>query len=391
MHDYDYDIIIAGGAMAGATLALALNNVSHQKLSIAVIEPYQADNKAHPGFDSRVIALSYGTRLILEKFALWPEIAPLTTAINHIHVSDRGHAGITEIDKSEHSVPALGYVVELAEIGRCYNKLLYSAHNIDLLCPDSVVQLTRTDDACSVRLTSGREICGKLLVAADGAESVCGQLLNHSEQTIDFNQVAVIANIEVSEQHDGRAFERFTTSGPLALLPMSDNRMSLVWCLEPGEANNTLKLSDKAFIEKLQNAFGWRLGRIIKAGQRVSYPLKLKQKEHIVSHRFAAVGNAAQLLHPVAGQGFNLGIRDIAVLVDNLVGQQDIGDYSVLSRYRQCREDDRSRTIELIANIVGIFSNDYFSLCLGRNLALMAMDNVSLLKAPLIKRAMGLV
>ncbi len=394
----NYDIVIAGGAMAGATLALALNNLSKEELSIAVIEPYQADNGAHPGFDSRVIALSYGTRLILEKFALWSDIAPLSTAINHVHVSDKGHAGITEIDKSEHSVPALGYVVELAEIGRCYSELLSAADNIDLLCPDSVVQLTRSHDSCSVRLSSGREIHGKLLVAADGAESVCCRLLNHSEQTVNFDQVAVIANIEVSEPHDGRAFERFTGSGPLALLPMSDNRMSLVWCLAPAEAENILKLSDKAFIARLQNAFGWRLGQMTKAGQRVSYPLVLKQKEQIISHRFAAVGNAAQLLHPVAGQGFNLGIRDIAALVDNLTGgenltteQQDVGDYSVLSRYRQCREDDRSRTIELIAATVGVFSNDYFSLCLGRNLALMAMDNISVLKAPLVKRTMGLV
>ncbi len=387
----NYDIVIAGGAMAGATLALALNHVSNGELSIAVIEPYQSNDEAHPGFDSRVIALSYGTKRILEKFALWSEIEPLCTAINHIHVSDRGHAGITEINKREHSVPALGYVVELAEIGRCYNKLLNLADNIDFLCPDSVAQITRTSDKCSVKLSNGKEIDSKLLVAADGAESVCCDLLDHYSQEFSFNQVAIIANIEVSEKHAGRAFERFTTTGPLALLPMSGNRMSLVWCLKPDEAKATLELSDQAFIDKLQHAFGWRLGQIKKAGQRASYPLILKQREQIVSHRFAVVGNAAQLLHPIAGQGFNLGIRDINTLVDNLVGQTDAGDYAVLSRYRTGREEDRTRTIALITTMVNVFSNDDFSLCLGRNLALMAMDNISVLKAPLIKRTMGLV
>lgn len=251
--------------------------------------------------------------------------------------------------------------------------------------------MSRKTDITEITLKSGEKLGCKLLVAADGADSLCSRLLGHGNRELDFHQTAVIANIEVSEDHKGRAFERFTSSGPLALLPMSNNRMSVVWCLSPEEAIKTCRMPESEFIDNLQKAFGWRLGKIIKAGATASYPLILKQKEQIVSHRFATVGNAAQLLHPIAGQGFNLGIRDVECLVDKIVGQEDVGDYSMLSVYKECRESDRIQTIGLIAGMVHIFSNDWLSLRIGRNLALMAMDNIPLLKAPLLRRTMGLV
>jgi len=386
-----YDIAIAGGAMAGGTLALALDHLSKGSLSIAVIEPYQVNKEPHPGFDSRSIALSYGTKLILETFDLWSKIEPLTTVINYIHVSDRGHVGMTSIDKHEQNVPALGYVVELVEVGFLYNELIVGSKNIDFLCPDSVASISRTLDCNHITLSSGEEFVCQLLVAADGANSYCSEILGHSNNEFDFKQVAVIANIDVTEDHKGRAFERFTSSGPLALLPMSKNRMSVVWCLEPRDVEELILLSDDAFIDKLQHQFGWRLGKITKVGMMATYPLVLKQKDYIVSHRFATIGNAAQLLHPIAGQGFNLGIRDIESLVNTVIGQNDVGKYSVLNTYRECRERDRTQTIDLITGMVHVFSNDWFSLGLGRNVALMAMDNVSLLKAPLLQRTMGLV
>jgi 2-octaprenyl-6-methoxyphenol hydroxylase len=215
--------------------------------------------------------------------------------------------------------------------------------------------------------------------------------LGHQNISHDFEQVAVIANVDVSEQHMGRAFERFTASGPLALLPMSENRMSVVWCLSVDEAEEVMQLPHDAFLDGLQEAFGWRLGKIIKAGARASYPLILQQKEQVVSHRFATVGNAAQLLHPIAGQGFNLGIRDVKGLVDSVLEQEDVGVYSVLNGYMAGREKDRTETVNLTAGLVHIFSNDWFSLQLGRNMALMAMDNIPFLKAPLLTKTMGLV
>lgn len=386
-----YDIVIAGGAMAGATLALALSHQSVKPISIAVVEPYPSDSRIHPGFDSRSIALSYGTKLILESFGLWDKIAPLTTSINHIHVSDRGHMGMTEIEKGQQNVPALGYVVELEAVGSLYNRMMSADSNIDYFCPASVSAVERDKSQTLVSLSSGEMLSCHLLVAADGADSKCCKMLKLSNMEYDFEQVAIIANVDISEPHRGRAFERFTPMGPLAFLPMSDNRMSVVWCLTPEAADKIIALSDKEFSEQLQEAFGWRLGRIVKSGKRASYPLILKKKEQVVSHRFVAVGNAAQLLHPIAGQGFNLGIRDIRDLIGIIVNQQDMGDYSLLAAYRNARQQDRDSTIGLIAGMVHIFSNEWLSMCIGRNLALLSMDNIAMLKAPLLKRTMGLV
>lgn len=387
-----YDVVIAGGAMAGATLALALNRLSKGTLSIAVIEPFQVEHTLHPGFDSRSIALSHGTSLILENVGLWEQIQPFTTPIEHINVSDKGHAGLADITKQALSLNALGYVVELADVGRVYQSLLDSADNIDFLCPDSVSNVSRESNAVTVTLSSGASIEAKLLVAADGALSPSAQNIGLPLQEHDFEQVALIANVSLSQPHLGRAFERFTESGPLALLPMSDNRMSLVWCLSPETVEDVAKLSNEEFLAQLQQCFGWRLGQFIKVGERTSYPLLLRSRDPIVSHRFAAVGNAAQTLHPIAGQGFNLGIRDVATLAEQiLVNMDDPGHYSVLSAYRKRREQDRKRTIELTSGLVHLFSNDFIPMRVGRNIGLMGFEALGSMKSPLLARTLGMV
>ncbi|MGD8112119.1 2-octaprenyl-6-methoxyphenyl hydroxylase [Vibrio sp. TRT 17S01] len=387
-----FDVIIAGGAMAGMTLAFALDHYSKGKLSVAVVEQFENDHQAHPGFDSRSIALSYGTVELLKQFDLWNAIASAATPIEHIHVSDRGHAGMTEVSNQELNVSALGYVVELADIGRIYAQRLSQHNKITLLCPEAVAEVERTPQSTKVTLESGEVIQGKLLVAADGAVSPCCEQIGLTLSEHDFGQVAVIANICTAEAHSGRAFERFTEHGPVALLPMSDERMSLVWCLPPAEAKRVMALEDTAFLEALQQAFGWRLGRMTKVGQRASYPLVLRYRQQIISHRFATVGNAAQTLHPIAGQGFNLGIRDVASLAEEITASScDPGAYQVLSRFQQRREDDREKTITMTSTLVHLFSNDYLSMRIGRNLGLAMMDNCGVLKAPLLQRTLGLV
>lgn len=387
-----FDVVIAGGAMAGMTLALALNQSSHGRLSIAVVEPYQTNHQAHPGFDSRSIALSYGTVNILKQLSLWNEIQNVATPIHHIHVSDRSHLGMTDISSDEVATDALGYVVELADVGRIYDELVAQCDNITLFCPQSVNQVTRHIDRVTISLESGEVIQGKLLVAADGAISTCCQQIGLTMSEHDFFQVAVIANVSIDQAHNNRAFERFTDQGPIALLPMSEQRMSLVWCLRPAQAERVLQLEDNAFIDELQQAFGWRLGRFTQVGVRASYPLLLRYREQNVSHRFAIVGNAAQTLHPIAGQGFNLGIRDVVSLAEE-VSQSltDPGSYTVLRRFKQRREEDRRSTIELTSSLVHLFSNDYLSLQIGRNVGLAMMDNIAVLKQPLLQRTLGLV
>lgn len=387
-----FDVVIAGGAMAGMTLALAINKLSDKPLSIAVVEPFKADHQAHPGFDSRSIALSYGTVNILKKLTLWDDIAEVATPIRNIHVSDRSHAGMTDIITEEVGVDALGYVVELADVGRIYHSRVEQDEHIELLCPASVKKVERSLSEVTITLDNGEVARGKLLVAADGAISTCCEQVGLELVEHDFEQVAVIANIKTQQDPAGRAFERFTESGPVALLPMSEGRMSLVWCLKPEEARAVMALEDDAFLAKLQDAFGWRLGLMKQVGQRSSYPLTLRYRKQNISHRFAIVGNAAQTLHPIAGQGFNLGIRDVATLAEQIaLSAGDPGAYQVLSQFKGRRESDREATISLTSSLVHIFSNDYLTMRVGRNLGLAAMDNLSVLKAPLLARTLGLV
>ncbi|EOV4650819.1 2-octaprenyl-6-methoxyphenyl hydroxylase [Vibrio parahaemolyticus] len=387
-----YDVVIAGGAMAGATLALAIEHLSQGALRVAVVEPFKAQSDQHPGFDSRSIALSYGTVNLLRHLELWSAIEPFSTPIEHIHVSDRSHAGMTDITKHDVGVEALGYVVELADVGRVYQELLTHSTAIDLYCPDSAKHITRTQENVTIELASGELLNAKLLVAADGAVSQCCQQIGLELSEHDFDQVAVIANIVTQEPHRGRAFERFTENGPVALLPMSDNRMSLVWCLRPDEAQIVMELSESEFLERLQQDFGWRLGAMQKVGLRASYPLLLRHRKQNISHRFAIVGNAAQTLHPIAGQGFNLGIRDVVTLAEELVKQgEDVGRYQGLIRFSQRREADRNETIWLTSSLVHVFSNDLLAMRIGRNTALAAMDNLSIFKQPLLRHTLGLV
>ncbi|MGL6262014.1 2-octaprenyl-6-methoxyphenyl hydroxylase [Vibrio sp. WXL210] len=391
-----FDIVISGGAMAGATLALALNHALAGKVSIAIVESYQVDHTQHPGFDARAIALAHGTVEILRGYQLWESIQDKATAIKHIHVSDRAHLGMTEIASDDIPVPALGYVVELADVGHAFHQLISLAPNIELLCPDAISQITRHSDYVALDLDSGESLETKLLVSADGADSDCCAMLNLAQECVDFNQSAIIANIVCQQPHQNRAFERFTEHGPVALLPMTDNRMSLVWCLPPEQIDSVMKLGDEAFLHQLQQAFGWRLGALTATGQRSAYPLMLRYREQIVSHRFAVVGNAAQALHPIAGQGFNLGIRDVASLVDEIAaayhsGLDDLGDYSILSTYQARRGYDRTATMALTSGLVRLFSNDWWSTRLGRNLGLLAADNLPPLKQPLLQRTLGLV
>lgn len=386
-----FDVVIAGGAMAGMTLALAITKLAQSPLSIAVVEPYPVDHQAHPGFDSRSIALSLGTVNILKQLELWDDISPVATAIDHIHVSDRSHAGMTSISTQELNVDALGYVVELADVGRIYHGKVEKSAQIELM-QASVEEVKRKPDSVELLLCNQQTIDTKLLVAADGAMSACCQQVGLPLSEHNFEQVAVIANVTTQQAHNGRAFERFTDSGPVALLPMSEGRMSLVWCVRPEDAPTIMQYTDDEFLSALQSKFGWRLGALEKAGKRASYPLLLRYREQNVSHRFAVIGNAAQALHPIAGQGFNLGIRDVATLAETIAEHaQDPGCYSALKQFKHARKDDRQATITLTSSLVHTFSNDYLTMRIGRNLGLFAMDNVAPLKTPLLSRTLGLV
>ncbi len=390
-----YDVVIAGGAMVGACLAIALDELTQHQLHIAVVEAVAADQHEHPGYDARSIALSHGTSRLLDSIKLWPALATVATTIKHIHVSDRGHAGMVELSAQQLAVDALGYVIELAAAGEIFHHQLATRPQIDLFCPAKVEHIERTQSEALVRLNTGKRLRTKLVVAADGAVSHCCDLLHIGRDEHDFEQVAIIANITTAEPHQGQAFERFTQHGPVALLPMSQGRSSLVWCVEPHQQARIMALTESQFLAELQAVFGWRLGALTVAGERHCYPLILRQAQRLVSHRTAVIGNAAQTLHPIAGQGFNLGLRDVMTLAEEIAAGvkrgADIGLPTVLGRYRERRLPDRQATIAMTTGLVNLFANDNPALIAGRNLGLMTMSLSNTLQAPLLRRAMGQV
>ncbi|MTH45229.1 2-octaprenyl-6-methoxyphenyl hydroxylase [Intestinirhabdus alba] len=371
-------VIIVGGGMVGATLALAISQLSRGTLPVHLIEATSPEAEGHPGFDGRAIALAAGTCRQLARIGVWQAIADGATAIGSVHVSDSGHAGFVTLDAQAYRIPALGQVVELHDVGLRLFARLRKVPGVTLHCPQRVAGVTRTAASVTVTLESGEALTGDVLVAADGTRSALASACGIAWRQEPYNQLAIIANVATSVPHRGRAFERFTASGPLAMLPMSKGRSSLVWChpLERREA--LLAWSDERFCRELQAAFGWRLGQITQAGRRSAYPLSLTSAVGTVTHRTVLVGNAAQTLHPIAGQGFNLGLRDVMSLAETLVGAQrageNVGEYAVLARYQQRRQADREATIGVTDGLVHLFANRWMPLVAGRNLGLMAME-----------------
>ncbi|MFK3662641.1 2-octaprenyl-6-methoxyphenyl hydroxylase [Scandinavium sp. NPDC088450] len=384
-------VIIVGGGMTGATLALALSHLSKGQLPVHLVEAVSPESQQHPGFDARAIALAAGTCQQLERVGIWQAIRDCATAIRTVHVSDRGHAGFVTLEAEDYHLPALGQVVELHDVGQRLFSMLRKAPGVTLHCPARVEQFSRSQSQVDVTLDNGTVLTGQLLVAADGSRSALGEQCGIAWQQQPYDQLAVIANVTTALPHDGRAFERFTQHGPLAMLPMSEGRCSLVWCHPLDNRDEVLSWSDERFCHELQQAFGWRLGRITHSGSRSAYPLSLTTATRAVSHRLALVGNAAQTLHPIAGQGFNLGLRDVMSLAEMLAQADDAGDYALLCQYQKRRDTDKNATIGVTDGLVHLFANRWAPLVAGRNVGLMAMELFSPARDVLAQRTLGRV
>ncbi|MBV4414514.1 2-octaprenyl-6-methoxyphenyl hydroxylase [Enterobacteriaceae bacterium YMB-R22] len=388
-------VIIAGGGMNGATLALALAHFSGGRLPVHLIEATQPSSERHPGFDARAIALAQGTCQQLASIGVWPALADCATAINTVHVSDRGHAGFVTIDAGDYQTNALGQVVELHDVGLRLFDLLRCAPGVTLHCPQRVMRSNRTAEGVSVTLDNGETLSGALLVAADGSRSPLATQCGIDWHKEDYGQVAVIANISTALPHGGRAWERFTAEGPLAILPMSGGRCSLVWCRAAEKRDEVMSWHEARFCNELQRVFGWRLGRITHAGVRSAYPLALTRASHSITHRLALVGNAAQTLHPIAGQGFNLGMRDVMTLAETVAAGwlrgQDVGSRPVLAAYQARRRPDRAATVGVTDGLVRLFANRWAPLVVGRGVGLAAMDHLTPARDALARRTLGWV
>jgi 2-octaprenyl-6-methoxyphenol hydroxylase len=391
----DYDIIIAGGGMIGTSLGLALAPLN---LKVAVVEAIARGAARQPSFDDRSTALSRSSQRMFEAMGLWPEIVAASTPIKSIHVSDKGRFGFSHIDAHEQKVEALGYVVINRVLGQVLQETLALPGNPDMICPGEITAVTLDDHQAEVTVAGNaqtRKLTCKLLVAADGANSAVREMIGISSTRVDYDQWAVIGNLLPEKQPANRAFERFTEAGPVAMLPVADDRAAFVWMQSPGRAKEILELSDDAFTAELQDAFGLRLGRFSKVGKRAAYPLALSKANGLISRRSVVVGNAAHGLHPVAAQGFNLGMRDVAALCDCIAdsitgGRDDVGSASILEEYAEWRKTDQSKLVRFTDGIVHLFGASSPPLRTLRNLGMLGFDLIPGVRRVFAKHTMGL-
>jgi 2-octaprenyl-6-methoxyphenol hydroxylase len=396
MGETQYDILIVGGGLVGASLACAL---APRGLRIAVIEAVPFASDRQPSYDERTLALAYGSRRIFDGLGVWGEIERLgATPIRRIHISDRGRFGFTRLAASDLGREALGYVVETRVLGAALLKALSGHANVTLLCPARMQRLEMSGAeraTLTVEHADGeRALSARLVVGADGADSAVRAAAGIAAERVEYGMSAVVTTVTPGRAHEGTAYERFTDSGPLALLPMTQNRCAVVWSTRAEEVETILGWSDEEFLARLQERFGDRLGRLTRLGRRVAYPLRLTRIAEHVRPRLALIGNAAHTVHPVAGQGFNLGLRDVAalaeVLADAVRRGEDPGALEVLRRYADWRVRDNRVTQGFTHSLIRIFANDIVPLALVRNLGLVAVDLLPPLKRAFVRVTSGL-
>ena len=403
----DFDLVIVGGGMVGLSLAVALGRYregqqDEQKLKIAVIEAVASNAKHQPSFDARTVALAYGTKRIFQMMGIWEAIEEQgVTPIKKINVSDRGHLGSIQLDSKHENVPALGYVTETRNLGLVLRQAVEQIDNVTLFCPAQLVKLNVDSDRARLTVKFYNEeinISSRLVIAADGGNSQVRTQTGIKTFKVDYEQYAIIANVEMAQSHNNIAYERFTSSGPMALLPArnvdnEENLFALVWTVKTQDRDKVLELSDDEFLRQLQQRFASRIKGFVKVGQRHVYPLSWMQSREHYRPRLAIIGNAAHTMHPVAGQGFNLGLRDVAaiaeVVVDAIGQGEDIGSVQVLRRYAKWRQRDQMQTALSTDSIVRIFSNSFPPLTLVRNIGLTLLDMTPGLKHKLARHAMG--
>ena len=394
---HDYDIIIIGGGAVGASLACALSkNNGNSNLKIAVIEAVSPKADVQPSYDDRGLSISLSSKNILDNLGLWQNISPHANPVKHIHVSDQHHFGFVRLDAASMGVLALGYIVLARELGKAFKQCIETSGNIDLLCPTTVtdVQISASSASVTVNIDGvDRVISSKLLVAADGAESRTRTMLGIKTTVKDFEQVAIVSNVMPEKPHNDVAYERFTETGPLALLPHSQQRCVLVFTVASNDAEKYLQMDKQRFLDALLERFGRRLGKFSQLGQRKSYPLNMLQAEEQVKHRAVILGNAAHTVHPNGAQGFNLGLRDAVALADVLIEaeekHQDIGALSLLESYLESRIDDQQRVLNFTERLAQNFYNKQALKIIARNLVMLITDLTPPLKHRFTRIAMG--
>lgn len=391
-----YDVLICGGGLVGATLALMLQPLG---LRVALIEAVPFTGAMHPSFDERTTALSNGTRRIFTALDVWPLLQAGVAPIRRIHISDQGRFGFARLSAEEQNIEALGHVVPNWQMGGALWRRLQEV-GIEFIAPARVVSLGEAGDMREVTIEvdgAQRTLQTRLIVAADGAQSLLREQAGIGSTRDDYGQTAIITNALTQRFHQHVAYERFTPNGPIAVLPLTDARVGIVWTVSSARAAEVLGWSDETFLEHFQREFGFRLGRFIKVGTRHAYPLALVRATAHHSPRLVVMGNAAQSLHPIAGQGLNLGLRDAAalaeVLADALREQGahafDAGATPLLQRYADWRAEDSRRIVGFTDQLVHVFSQPLGVVRWARNLGLLAFDLLPPAKTALSQLSLG--
>jgi 2-octaprenyl-6-methoxyphenol hydroxylase len=418
------DVAIVGGGMVGASLALALRGLGADVLLVESIAP---GSGAQPSFDDRTTALGNASRRIFESLGVWGAIAPQAAAIRTIHVSDAGRFGFARLRAEEQGIDAFGYVAANRVIGAAlWEALSGSSEGVVVRVPARAEDIEVTEAGASFTLVSSAEVGGagmdgvqvgdarvggagvgnagvgdanerrerveaRLLVAADGAHSGVRAAAAIEADVEDYDQIAIVANVGTDHPHDGTAYERFAPTGPIAVLPLYDGSYGVIWSCRPKDAAGVLSLDDDSYLRELQARFGWRAGRFVRAGRRASYPLKLTRAAATTATRTVLIGNAAQALHPVAGQGFNLGLRDAAMLAEVIAnaGGGDVGAPELLHRFAEWRATDRGGVVRFTDGLVKLFGSSRPGVGILRNIGLLMFDLAPPAKSALARVSAG--
>ncbi len=397
----EVDVAIIGGGMVGASLALALAATPLMVALVEGVDPRSAGSQ--PSFDDRTTALGNGTRRILEGLGVWERIRGDAGPIRVIHVSDAGRFGVARLEAAQQGVDAFGYVVVNRVLGRALWNALGTSSRLLACMPARATGGGIDGKAREIEVQSAdpslpRRLRARLVVAADGAQSSLRAALGIEARPEDYGQVAVIANLAAERPHGDVAYERFTEGGPIALLPLASGDWGAVWTLPTQRAAEALGWSDDRFLAELQAAFGWRAGRFTRVGRRAPYPLQLTRAVQTTAERAILIGNAAQSLHPVAGQGFNLGLRDAATLAELLadgvaaaatLADFDAGAPALLAEFARRRARDRDGVTRFTDGLVRLFGDGRPGIGLARDLGMLLFDLSPTAKAALSRVSWG--
>lgn len=389
----EYDVVIIGGGMVGLTIACALGQQAFNVAVVEAIEPQ--DINTSDEYELRVSAISKSSQQVLKNIKAWSGIIKRRAcAYQHMHVWDATGEGKIHFDAAELGIDSLGHIIENRVIQYALFEQCKTLSNVDCLCPQRVSEINYAEDESSISLDDGTVLKTSLLIGADGASSRVREAAGIDIDAAPYQQKGVVAVVKNTRHHQDTAWQRFLPSGPLAFLPLGNGACSIVWSAEDQKANQLLSMDEKLFERELEEAFDLTLGKIELVSQRAAYPLVRRHAKQYVKKGLALIGDAAHTIHPLAGQGVNLGLLDAAALTEVLVEARAAGKVmstlSTLRKYERWRRADNSLMMYSMSGFKNLFSNEQSGLSMLRNVGLNMVDSAGMVKHKFMRHALGL-